>query len=77
MPKKVPLPSSTKHILVHDEDWAYLESRFGPQGIQPIGVSAVIRAIVHQKVMALRTAEIEARDEANHEPPTRVRGGIS
>ena len=62
MPKKMPLSSSTRHLVLYDEDWEYLESRFGPRGVRPVGVSTVIRAILHQKVMALRAAEIEAHD---------------
>jgi len=70
MPKTLPLTATTRHVMLFDEDWAYLEARFGPMGIQPVGVSAVIRAIIHQKVMSLRTAEIEARDQSTrqHQP---------
>lgn len=78
MSKKIPFPSSTRHLLLYDEDWEYLESRFGPRGVRPVGVSTVIRAILHQKVMALRQAEVEARDQqtpARDPPrPTHVSG---
>ena len=71
MPKKISFPSSTRHLLLYDEDWEYLESRFGPRGVKPVGVSTVIRAILHQKVMALRAAEIASRD-AHHQRQTRL-----
>lgn len=73
MPRKTPRPSSTRHLLLFDEDWEYLESRFGSRGIKPVGVSTVIRAILHQKIMALRAAEIEMRDRAH----SRVTGAAS
>jgi hypothetical protein len=66
VPKKTAFPASTRHLLLYDEDWEYLESRFGPRGIRPVGVSTVVRAILHQKVMALRAKEIEARDQAHY-----------
>lgn len=77
MPKKVHLPSSTRHILLYDEDMDYLQSRFGPHGTQPVGVSAVVRAIIHQKVLSLRQAEVEHRDAARSERPFRVSGSLA
>lgn len=70
MPKKLNLPSSKRHVLLFDEDWEYLEARFGPSGIRPVGISRVIRAIIHQKVQALKVAEISLRDTS-----PRVSGG--
>ena len=63
MVKKSELPSRPRHINVNDEDWEFLAARFGPTSMQPVGVSAVIREIVHRKVRELRAREIQLRDE--------------
>lgn len=60
MSKKTILPQSRRHILLYNEDWEYLETRFGPKGIKPVGISNVIRALVHRRVLAWREAENEA-----------------
>jgi len=73
MSKRTDFPASTRHLLIYDEDWEYLESRFGPRGIKPVGVSTVIRAILHQKVMALRAKEIETQDANRRALPAPVR----
>lgn len=65
MSKKSRLPQRPHHILIYDEDMEYLETRFGPTGIKPVGVSAVIRALVHQKVLQLREAENRAANAAH------------
>ena len=62
MTRKAILPQSPHHILIYDEDWEYLLSRFGPGGLRPVGVSQIIRAIIHQKIAALRAAEHDAAD---------------
>lgn len=60
MSKKSRLPQTDRHILIYDEDWEYLETRFGPFGIKPVGVSAVIRALIHHRVLSWREAENKA-----------------
>ena len=62
MPRKTELPVSKHHIMLYDEDWQFLESRFGFNGLKPVGISNVIRAIIHQRVQALRAAEVQQRD---------------
>lgn len=62
MPKKIDRPSSRHVVLIYDEDWDYLESRYGFGGIKPVGVNAVIRALIHAKVQMMRAAEAEVRD---------------
>jgi len=66
--RKARLPQSPRHILVFDEDWEYLESRFGINGIKPLGVSNVIRALIHQRVVNWRDAENKAGElnESDH-----------
>jgi hypothetical protein len=77
--KKSRFPQTPRHILIYDEDWEYLETRFGPQGLKPVGVSNVIRALIHQRVLGLREAENAAatrlareahQHENQHEEPS-------
>lgn len=63
MSKKSRLPQSPHHVLIYDEDWEYLETRFGPTGFRPVGVSAVIRGLVHNKVLSWREAENKAAEK--------------
>lgn len=76
MPKKIHLPSTPRHVVFFDEDWDYLESRFGSRGIRPIGISTVIRAIIHSKVLSLKAAEINRQDTIRATPPG-VSGSLS
>lgn len=64
MSKKARFPQTPRHVLIYDEDWAYLESRFGPAGVKPVGVSTVVRALIHREVLAWREAENAATDAA-------------
>lgn len=67
MTKKSRLPQSPRHVLLFDEDWQYLETHFGPTGFKPIGVSAIIRAIIHTKILSWREVENRAFTEAMRE----------
>jgi hypothetical protein len=57
MSRKISLPQSTHHLAVYNEDWEYISSRFGIGGIKPVGVSNVIRALIHKAVLEWREAE--------------------
>jgi tRNA G37 N-methylase TrmD len=65
--KKSRLPQSPRHVLIYNEDWEYLETRFGPTGLKPVGVSNVIRALIHQKILDWREAENIAATAARRE----------
>ena len=61
--KKSDLPTSKRHVHLYDEDWDFLLAEFGPGGQQRhIGVSAAIRAIVHQKVLGMKAAAAKEYD---------------
>jgi hypothetical protein len=64
MSKKAKLPQTPRHVLIFDEDWEYLETRFGPAGLKPVGVSNVIRALIHQRILHWREAENKAANTA-------------
>ena len=64
MSKKSLLPQSPRHFLIYDEDWDYLETRFGQSGLHPVGVSNVIRALIHREVLKWREAENTAATAA-------------
>lgn len=64
MSRKVSLPQSTHHLAVYNEDWEYISSRFGAAGIKPVGVSNVIRALIHKAVLEWREAENNAATAA-------------
>ena len=70
MSRKARLPQSPRHVLIYNEDWEYLETRFGPQGIKPVGVSNVVRALIHQKVTTWREAENAAATKLKRESRT-------
>lgn len=57
MSKKLKLPASARHIILFDEDWEFLETRFGPTGFKPLGVSEVLRAKIHNWILTMREAE--------------------
>lgn len=64
MPKRSALPQSRHHLMLFDEDWEYLSSRYGASGVTShVGVGEVIRALVHKAVRQLRAAETEVRDQ--------------
>lgn len=63
MTKRASLPSSRHHVFLYDEDWDFLAANYGPDSASRVGVSEVIRAIVHKKVLGLK-AEAAARYDA-------------
>lgn len=67
MSKKTILPSTARHVVLNDEDWEYLETRFGPQGIKPVGVSRVVRSIIHKQIREWREAENQAATKLKRE----------
>lgn len=68
MAKKSTLPQSRRHILVFDEDWAFIETHFGPNSFRPLGTGPAIRMIIHQKVLQLRGLQETRRDERKKAP---------
>lgn len=65
MSRKSTLPQKAHHILVFDEDWVFLEQAYGKTSAHPLGVSTVIRAIIHQKVLSIRAkinANLDSKD---------------
>jgi hypothetical protein len=61
--KKTTLPQSRHHILVFDEDWDFLVQNYGPGSANGLGVSTVIRALIHQRVSGLKAKANEAFDK--------------
>jgi hypothetical protein len=72
MTKKSTLPQSRRHILVFDEDWEFLEQEFGKQSAHPIGVSEVIRMIVHARVTGLKMKANTEYDRIRDEMPVQA-----
>lgn len=70
MPKKSRLPQSRHHVMCYDVVWDYFESRFGPNGIQPIGVSTVIREILYKHYLTFVEAENQAADRSTNSVAT-------
>ena len=54
MSKKAERPQRARHILVYDEDWAYLESVYGRSGQGTMGVGPAIRQLIHAWVSRQR-----------------------
>jgi hypothetical protein len=63
MSKKAVLPQSRHHILIYDEDWAWLELHYGPGGAKAeLGISGAIRAIIHQRVLGMKAVANKTLD---------------
>ena len=63
MSKKAVYPQSRRHILVYDEDWEYLDRRYGKNTTSRIGMGAMIRNMIHLHVKALREREERKAEE--------------
>jgi hypothetical protein len=57
MSKRSAKPQRARHVVLLDEDWEYLNKLYGPQSSNPIGVSEMIRTLVHRACERLREAE--------------------
>jgi hypothetical protein len=66
MTRKSALPQKAHHILIYDEDWEFLDQAYGKTSSHPLGVSTVIRTIIHQKVLGIK-GKINARLDAGEE----------
>lgn len=64
MSKKSIMPQTSRHIIIYDEDWELLETCYGASGLKPIGISTVLRALIHQFVTQIREAQISATTNA-------------
>lgn len=62
MTKRASLPSSRHHVFLYDEDWDFLAANYGPDSASRVGVSEVIRAIVHKKVLGLKAEALQRYD---------------
>jgi hypothetical protein len=49
--------------MIYDEVWDYIESRWGLNGLQPIGASTVIREAMYNLYLGWREADIAAEDQ--------------
>lgn len=57
MSKRSAKPQRARHVVLLDEDWDYLTKLYGPQSSTPVGVSEMIRTLVHRACERLREAE--------------------
>lgn len=57
MSKKSIMPQTARHIIIFDEDWEILETCYGSAGLKPVGISTVLRALIHQFVTQIREAQ--------------------
>lgn len=63
MSKKSLLPQTRHHVFIYDEDWIFLQAAFALNGPRPIGVSAAVRHIIHQRVLQLKNQINQKLDE--------------
>lgn len=61
--KRFDLPSTPRHILIYDEDWSFLQEKFGPNSASRYGTGPAIRDYIHKRVLELKAKEIELRDQ--------------
>lgn len=69
MPRRTRLPHASHHVSVYDCDWELLMQMFGKQGRHPVGVSELIREIIHEKCGHFRAQYQGARDASRGRPP--------
>lgn len=55
--RRIELPCTKKTLQLYEEDWLWLMERYGQSGINPVGVTPVIREIIHRKIQELRALE--------------------
>lgn len=64
MSRKNEKPSIRRHVLVYNDDWAFLEAYYGKaNGASGIGTGAAVRQIINTYVMRLK-AKLESEMEA-------------
>ncbi len=64
MPKLSNLPSSRRHIMVYDEDWAFLSEHFAKGTEANMGEGVAVRELIHKRVIAMRQAIADKQEEA-------------
>lgn len=62
MSRKSLKPQSRRHIWVYDDDWAYLDARFGEASESRQGVGPTIRRIIEIYVTNLKAREQQLID---------------
>lgn len=71
MTRRAELPQSPRHVMIFDEDWEFLEARYGRshRGPHAIGTSAAIRKLVHHWCQRMRDRERQEMDGAGAAGP--------
>lgn len=54
MSRRTELTCIKKTLLLYEEDWQFLSEHYGAEGLHSIGVTPIIREIIHRKVGELR-----------------------
>jgi len=62
MSRKSIAPQSRRHIWIYDEDWEYIEQRFGKGTAANIGIGPAIRRMIQVYVANLRSKEQQEID---------------
>jgi hypothetical protein len=62
MSKKLTLPATRRHLEIFNEDWEFLESEYGRYSASRVGISEVVRAMIHKWVLTLKARAAEAAD---------------
>lgn len=57
MSRKSIAPQSRRHIWIFDDDWSFIESRFGKFSPSQMGTSAAVRTILQAWVANMRKKE--------------------
>lgn len=67
MSRKSPRPQSSRHVMIYDEDWEYLEALYGrASGPNAIGTGTAIKQLVHgwvKRLQAQATKEVDRKLE--------------
>lgn len=68
MAKKLDKPYHRHHVIIFDDDWDYLNDKFGVGGpASQIGTGRAIRTFIHQRVLGLKAKEAGKLDALRDE----------
>lgn len=64
MSRKPLKPQSSRHVNIYDEDWELMDQLYGVHSEANVGVSSVVRTVIHAFCTKLRAKMDAAQDEA-------------
>ena len=64
MTRKAIRPQTSRHVMIYDEDWQYLDELYGRHlGPNAVGTGSAIRELVHKFCRNLRAKSEQVMDQ--------------